>query len=68
MSTLSDEWSGAIAYAYEPLTAPDAVRVVALAPSELFGSDLRCEIIQYSCIEELGSLDASRHYSTVSYT
>ncbi|KAJ3529400.1 hypothetical protein NM208_g9780 [Fusarium decemcellulare] len=54
-------------YKYEPLSAPDAVRVLALSPSTDRAAPLTGDIIQYSRSEEFGKIDASRIYSAVSY-
>jgi Heterokaryon incompatibility protein (HET) len=55
-------------YRYEPLCAPDAVRVVVLKPAKVFEDPLRCDIIQYSRSEFLCNPDNTAHYTAVSYT
>ncbi|KAF5011994.1 hypothetical protein FDECE_1934 [Fusarium decemcellulare] len=54
-------------YKYEPLSALDAVRVLALCPSTDRAAPLTGDIIQYSRFEEFGKIDASRIYTAVSY-
>lgn len=55
-------------YVYEPLCAPDAVRVLALKPALAFDDPLRCDIIQYSRSKFLRNPDNTAHYTAVSYT
>ena len=54
-------------YQYEPLRAPDAVRVLVLRPSPDFDAELECDVIQYSRLDSLCGLDTSAQYSAVSY-
>ncbi len=55
-------------YIYEPLRAPDGVRVLALKPALNFDDALKCDIIQYSRSEFLRNPDNTAHYAAVSYT
>lgn len=54
-------------YQYEPLQGPDSVRVLVLKPSPDFAAELECDIIQYSRLDSLCSLDTTTQYSAVSY-
>lgn len=54
-------------YQYEPLQGLNAVRVLVLKPSPDFAAELECDLIQYSRLDSLCSLDTTRQYSAVSY-
>ena len=54
-------------YQYEPLCAPDALRIIALKPASNFDDPLECEIIQYRRSEMFADPDNKKQYEAISY-
>lgn len=54
-------------YTYQPLTAPDAVRVLLLQPSADINAELECETVEYSRDMMFWDPDTTDYYKAMSY-